>query len=779
MTETVVRRMIFISGVSVLWFGGLFGPLAFAQHPRPNFDFAALERSIEESNRKLRKVQGAVDQTRFDPEDWLDRLDYDAEEILAAVTGEIAFQPYAGVLRGVAGTMRARAGNSVDQALLLAWLLKSAGYDARIVRGELSAADAGRLLGNIDAAFAPESLDYLAPAIEREFGTEAMASATAIDWSNSKLAERSARTADMLLDALEDAGIRLQPRDMTGPYVTATRDYFWVQHRSGASAAWDDAHPAFGGGEPPSDLEAVEFFAAAIPPGYQHRLTLSAHIAQRVVNEVKTHSLMSPFTASAANLDGKAFSYRNQPDGLTPATIDDIGAAIAATRILMPILNGGTAPGAMAFDLNGRVIDPMALGSGAAGLFSTLAEKLENATSNVADPADPKDILSLDSMWLEFTFTAPDETQVNIRRYILPPSGGEPRDNEQMLWALITDHSYAVNTGRHPVDYLIDRYLATGIASGAWYQALVHKYSAPDKGTVMPSDEVPQDFLPLAQFRVMDAFPYAPDGVHAFRNRPNLVGIRRGFRGPDVAFVGVDVVSNANAQVRSAGGKLSHDPVAALRRGVWDTAVEAVPVRSLSVDAVRRANAVDMLHLAIDENIDLEVLQPGQDDRLAPLNVPPAALASIRDDLDNGFAIVIPERTPAGAAMQAWWKVHPETGETLGMTADGYGQEIAEYLMDVTMTAMGLVQAIGGLKKCTEKTDMVEGLCCLVETHINNVGGLGFGGIMGATLGTTTSAVFTIVDFTMVEATEQALGEGKGLMPTAALNCDQLQMTEW
>lgn len=129
--------------------------------------------------------------------------------------------------------------------------------------------------------------------------------------------------------------------------------------------------------------------------------------------------------------------------------------------------------------------------------------------------------------------------------------------------------------------------------------------------------------------------------------------------------------------------------------------------------------------------------------------------------------------------MQAWWKVHPETGETLGMTADGYGQEIVEYMLDMTMTGVGLVQAIGGMAKCTEKTDMVEGLCCLVETHVNNIAGLGFGGIMGATLGTATSVTFSIVDLAVQQVTEEALGESQGLMPQAALNCDQLQTTDW
>lgn len=757
----------------------LFCSGALAGEDRPQFDLAAMAQSLDQANDRLRNVRRVIDQTRFDPQKWLDRLDYDVDEILSAVATEIRFQPYEGVLRGVAGTLRSRAGNSVDQALLLAWLLKSAGYDARLVRGALADADARRLLALVAAADSDESLDYLLPTIKREFGADALESLQAIDWSESQLGRAAASASEILLETLADAGVLLQAKPVTDIYRAAMRDYFWVQYRSGPAQDWIDAHPVFGADEPPSEVEALEFFADSIPAKYQHRLTVTASIEQRFGDDIRSHGLMTPFTAPIANLDGMAFSYRNHPNGLTPATLADAGTAIVNSTLLMPMLNGRAAPGAMAFDLDGRVIDPMVLGSGAAGLFSTLADRMEQATSSVLDPGERRDIVSLASMWLDFTFTAPGGAETRIRRYILPPAGNEARDDKAMIWALITDHDYVVNAGHHPIDYLIDRYLEAGIASSDWYLALAHKFSNPDVRIPMPSAKVPQDFAPLAQFRIMDAHPFAADDVHAFRARPNLLGIRHGFRGPDVAFLGVDVISNVMAQIQVVDGELVHDASAALKRGVWDTAVEAVPVRSLSVDVLRSANPVDVLRAAHGAKIGLSVLRPGQVNRLDTLDLPPAARVSIRDDLDRGFVVVVPERLPPGAVIQAWWKVHPETGETLGMTAVGYGQEIVEYAVDMTLIGVGLVQAISGMAECTEKTDMVEGLCCLVETHVNNIAGLGFGGIMGATLGTTTSIVFSLFDLAVQQATQQALGEAQGLMPQAVLHCDKLHRADW
>lgn len=777
--SSVARKFRGIIRFSVLTLGLLHSTVTFAQPERPELDLAALEQALQQTEDKLQSVRRSIDQTRFDPEQWLDRLDYDSTAILAAVGDEIVFQPYQGVLRGVAGTLRSRAGNSADQALLLAWLLKSAGFDARIARGTLAESEARGLLALGDPPTSDPSLDYLLPVIEREFGPEAVASTATLNWSDSKLGKRAAQTSATLLETLEGAGVSLTTRPATGRLVAITRDYFWVQHRSGPAAPWVDAHPAFGRGEPPSGLEPSEYFADEIPADLQHRLIVTAHIDQRFAGEIRTHALMAPFDTPVANLDGKALSYRNHPDGLTPATLGDLESAVDETTLLLPVINDARAPGAMAFDLSGRTVDPMALGSGASGLFSTLAERTEQATATVADPEDPKDVVALESMWLEFTFVAPGGAETRVRRYILPPRGDQARDNKAMVWALMTEHDYVVNAGRHPVEYLADRYLEAGVAGGDWFRALAHKFSDPDAETPMPKGAVPRDFGPLAQFRIMDAFPFAVANIHSFRDRPNLLGIRRGFRGPDVAFVGVDVVSNKMSQLRSVDGELHDDPEAALRRGVWDTAVEAVPVLSLSVDAVRRANSVDALDAATSQGIALEVVKPGQNDRLAALDLPAAARESIRGDLDNGFVIVMPKRKPDGAAMQAWWKVHPDSGETLGLTADGFGQDIVWYAMDLALTGIGIATAVGGMAKCTEMTDMVEGLCCLVETHVNNVAGLGFGGIMGATLGTATSVMFSIVDLQTQAASEALLGEAQGLMPQAALNCDQLQTTQW
>ena len=754
---------------------------AMAQGSGPDIDYDILVTAVDEANRKLEVLYGAVDQTRFDPDKWLDKLEYDAENVLQAVSEQISFQPYPGVLRGVAGTLRAHAGNSLDQALLLAYLLRSAGYDARITRGILDDNEAGRLLSTVGKGVdsSKETLSYLLPVIQSQFGALAAKSPENIDWNKLALSKRSSAAANALLESLSSAGVKFEPRDITKKFLAVTRDYFWVQHRDGPGDSWTDAHPAFGKQKPPANIAAEEYFTQSIPEKYQHRLTISAALKQRQLNTVSIHQLMTPYTRPVANLHGVALSYRNHPNGLSLENVDDIGKAIESSQFLMPIFNGKAAPGAMAFDLKGRVIDPMVASSGGASLFATLASAMEQATSGVVDQEDSKPVLALDSMWLDFSFSSPDGTEVSYRRYILPPRNGGKTTPAELLWPLITDHTYMVNTGRQPLDYIAAQYLTAGISGNTWYKALIHKYTHPAQGTPMPSEQPPQDFALLTQYHLMDADPMGLSSAITYRAEPGLLGIRRGFRDANTAFIGVDVVANAMLHVKYEKGRLWMDPEAALRRGVWDTSTEVVPARSMNLAVVQSSNTVDIFNQASEQNIDLKTIRPGRGGTLDSRNLTPPTIISIQADLDNGYIVIIPTLTPKGAAMTGWWRVNPETGETLGMTADGYGSELVEYLTQITNIALGMVNALSALKACDAMPNDIAKMCCLVEANINNVAGLGFGGIIGAMGGTAGGALFSVVDFGMQAATQAAFGTAQGMMPQAALGCREMEAAGW
>ncbi len=736
-------------------------------------NYVEIQKGIDEMTVALKKTRAEVDRSSFDPSALVDHLEYETQPAIEFVRDSIVYQPYAGTLRGVTGTLRAGAGNSLDQSMLLANLLKTAGLDARIVRATLTDADALRLLRSVRQADPGKSLDYLQKSLAANFGAQAGRAVTPVTWDETKLAGEAKSLVDTLKLSLQNAGVNLADNEVQAQWLPLAKPYFWVQYREGSFQEWQDAHPAFAADAAPEGLVAEEYFQDSIPEQYQHLLTISAWVGQWVAGKITARQIMAPWTRPVANLDAQTIVYRNSPSGLNMNNLGDLDVVVEKTQILIPMFNEAMAPGGMAFDLQGRVIDPMALGA-SAGVFQTIGDKMGKATTGLMDRDDKQPAMALNSMWLEFTFTAPGGEKTTHRRYLLTPRTDHNTDAKEVLWPLLTNHVYQVNAGGQPLDYLAERYLVTGISNQAWLEAMIGKFREPDKPMAKPSSEIPADFPVLAQYHFMDDNPFTQGGVISFRATPSLVGLRRGFRNANTSFAGVDIVANHIEHIRVTDNGLQQVPAAGLARGVWDTVLESVPRKSLIVDDKSSSSTAAVFRKAAKQNIPVRVLKPGSTEALESFGLDANASRFVQADLDHGYVVVLPEKLPEGAAMAGWWRVETASGETLGMTGDGHGQDVVEYLTEVVGIAFNMVQAVQALKDCDKQANDVAKMCCLVEANINNVAGLGFGGLLGATVGTAGGALFDILNY----ATSAATG-GQGMMPAAKLGCDKMQATEW
>ena len=736
-------------------------------------DYAAIEAGIDNLTVALEKTRAGLKRSRFEPAALLDSLDFDADSAIGFVRDSIVFQPYPGALRGVDGTLRAGAGNSLDQAVLLANLLKSAGLDARIARGTLTDADALRLLRGTRQAAPGNSLDYLQKTLAANFGEQAGKAPQAVTWTDTNLAEEAGKLVDTVKLSLENAGVGLEAIDVQDKWLPVARQYFWVQYRDGPSQDWQDAHPAFASNPPPDALAAEEFFKDAVPEEYQHLLTISAWVGQWLAGKIVSHQIMTPWTRPVANLDAQTIRYRNSPNGLNPDNAGDLSAVIRDTQLLIPMFNEAAAPGGMAFDLKGRVIDPMALG-GNAGIFQTMGDKMITATDGLVDGEDGQPVMALDSMWLEFTFTAPGGAQTTQRRYVVAPRADHNSDASELLWPLLTGHIYQVNAGGQPLDFLAERYLVTAINDQEWLTATIRKFREPDQRMAEPDADIPADFPVLAHYRFMDDNPFAQTGVVSYRATPSLVGLLRGYRDADTSFAAVDIVANHIEHLRVTENGLQQVPAAGLARGVWDTVLESVPQKALRVDESASASTVTVFEKAAEQGIPIKVVKPGASDSLSGFGLDANASAFVQTDLERGYVVVLPEKLPQGVGMAGWWRVDAASGETLGMTGDGRGQDVVEYLTEVVGIAFNMVQALQSFKECDKQANDIAKMCCLVEANINNVAGLGFGSLLGATVGTAGGALFDILNYTTAAATG-----GQGLMPAAQLGCKEMEATDW
>ncbi len=732
----------------------------------------AVAKDLADYRKRLTALQAQLKVSSFQPDEQLDRLDYDAAAIVDFVRDDVAFHPYAGVLRGPIGTLQSRSGNSLDQSLLLGYLLRTAGFDARIVRGELADADALRLLRLTKNATVAQSLDYLQAQVGEMTAGIPLGDRTA-ELTDSGFYEDTQVEAQRLISVLNKAGIDLSPSDVTDEYLSQVKSYFWVQHKQGPTSAWEDVHPAFGSAVPPVGLTPVESFGESIPAEHHHTLHVSASIEQWVNGKIVTHQIMKPWGGPVANLIGKPLRYSNVANGLTLDTAQDLDQALANTNLLIPNFNGGLAPGGKAFDLNGTLVDPMTLsGPGSAAFFQTLGNKAANAADGLAARKDGKPIRALHSMYLEFVSKAPSGTSVSQRRYILQPRSSYDNDIDA-LWELITDQTYVVTVGEMPVDYVADRTLSVSQQSLDWLEFIIRKTLEPTQGAVVP-DATSPDVPPLIQSWSMNRLP-SPEGVVRFRSVPGLVGIRDGYRDPDTRFTSVDVVFNRLEHVRVGDAGLVRIPKAALRQGVWDTVIESIPTRLRQDRARNVASTTQVFELARQQDIESLVITNENAD-LTKLGLNDQEVGRARADLMRAYTLVAPAEVPDGAVSAGWWRVNPTTGETLGMTSDGFGAESLEYTVLVSLLGnfKGLVDGVNAIKACETKPNMPSKLCCLMNAHADNVMGTSMGSIMGTLLGSGAATLWDAANTASQTAT------GQGLLPSVGpMNCDTVPQTDW
>jgi hypothetical protein len=679
-----------------------------------------IEELIDNLGRKADGLRAALKRERFDPEARVEHADYDLETLVNFVRDEIAFHPYAGTLRGAAGTLRARAGSSLDQALLLAQMTRTAGFDARIVRADLNDEQARRLLDASGNAPRLESLDYMSEAIKQAFGESEKERSATRRIEETRYYKDTQRHAQVLLRTLDDAGIKMAPMDATEQLLSKIRSYFWVQYRESSSGPWEQAHPAFGSTAPLATLKPAEFFSDSVPAKYQHQFTMTAWIEQWLGGKIEKRRITEPWSAPVANLNGEAIRFQNVPDGVTRDNANDLDQALANTNTLMPFVGKAPASGSMAFDLQGRTIDPMAQGgSPAASIFKTVGDKFVSAATELADRTDGKPAMALHSMYLEFTFQRPGGESETRRRYLLLPRETYDEDRSEVLRQLITGYTYMVGTGDQPREFITDRFIDGTVSDLEWLQYMVLSWAPPEQKMELP-DEPLSAFPTLFQQWKMERLP-VDKGVVRFRGQPALVGIRDGFRDARTTFSEVDVVWNAVESVRRSGNLWFTVPQDSLNAGVWDTVLESIPSNGAQASAFSVASAPILFDLAQEQDIELLVLDPDQPSgaQLEEISLDRHEKQFLQRDLDAGYAVVIPARKPDRSPMAAWWRVNTDSGETLGMMGDGYGATLTEYAVITGTVALGgaliVAKFNSEVAECQEEEPSKSSLCCAVD----------------------------------------------------------------
>lgn len=689
---------------------------------------AALER-LDALNAAMEDVRDAIDRTSFDLDELSLELAFeDAETILEYVKARVAFQPYAGVLRGAEGALRSAGGNAFDQSLLLATLLADAGYETRIQVSTLTPDQAQELVAGafVPLANAGTGLEEALIALD-----EVAELASDPDGVRRTAEDDPSQGADLaLFDEVVDKLVAALGPDLLGSGAAAeieaileeARQYAYVEYRFSDSEPWTAAHPAWRIGEPPSQTEVVETIEDVMPEKYQHRIRFEAFIERRIGSTLEVKPLMSAYERPVANASDHAFSFgvlplngdalaealRN-PLGLEPLAFD-LSSSLSGSEFYVPIFDGLPAPGAIAFDEMGNAAPLDAAANPAAGTFKNVARgfgQAAGALSALGGGEEDLEQLALSGYWLQTTLISPGGEERVERRYLVDRIGGERRANGETsprepleLHDLLTSVTWSVHSGRVNQAWLTDLTLQRLVDARPLMQSLVTDIVS---GGEVPVDQAAaqlaaseSDWASLSLLEhasVVSSFDErvdTTDGTVSFRPGPVVLAIERGYGSVDgvagsVARLGLDIQANPRRSVRKgADGSFEVEAMTTLRSGVWETLGE----RNYALNAAEAAGL-----LSVGSAVDSLVAKGSAPALVTDRNgltslgsaISEGQAAAIERAIDRGFVAVVPTANDE-ALMGGWWRVDPVTGETLGIGTGGRGQALVQMLTNLGLS---------------------------------------------------------------------------------------------
>jgi len=608
------------------------------------------------------------------------RLGHDAERIVAFVRDEVAFEPYEGLLRGASGALLARAGNALDQALLLRALLAAGGVDARLVARDLDAGEAAALHAAF-AARAPVAEDP-PPDVEgaaRELGVPVEPIAAIVR-------ERSVREAAVLEEVLEVSAREaarlerlLAAHLVPGPAALPTRHY-WLEIDG---VAIDPTATGLG-------LEGGSAVGAADLAAQRTTLTFRLVLERANGSEIETEELLEVelFVDEVAYRPLDLVVYP-EPDALphalelmamTPA--ERAEALRQVSDFHVALLVDGRRFGGWSFDLEGAVRRPRgdprvaaatAVGGGMGGLFGRSLGGGAPAASG-----------ELHAVRLEVVVAERDRGERTHTRTLFS-AGDAP-------FPMLRD-SFLVETHLLPAGESARRTLGALAANADALRALL--YGTGTSRAIEPEAEVAPLLLEYADARrrLLAALGAAPvfEGVGIVRESRQLllpdgearIALRHA----------IDLMDTRYAFLDEAGG---YDQAAALRAGVAETALEWLLLLRRhpgGVDADR--SAWTLLERARTTGAE-------------------AGVGAEADALHVRWSD------------DASWSVDPRTGLGIGRVAGGAGQGMVEYAW---MVSEKLCEAMGKFDSLLEDLDvsgpMLDDLqnMCAVRDIMTGLGG--------------------------------------------------------
>jgi hypothetical protein len=632
--------------------------------------------NLTEDGVLLKRIADAPEPSLFSVEQTADRIGNDPKVLFAYIHDHVRTQIYSGVLRGARGTLMGGAGNSWDQALLLAAMLRHQGKEVRFAHVHLTPEMAGKIVDRmfVDAARprVPAAKPLRIPESLQRGGRANLA----------QIQDDSRAAQGDLLQALDRAHLQLGDTATTERQLESeAADHLFVEYRDGDR--WIVLDPILEDAPGASVSSAAEY-APEIPDSFYHHVTIHIWIEQRHAQTLQQQEVFRFATPAATLSDAQVLlSHKFDPDTAggwraTPVLQIDGHAYSALTFSDAGLIDGkgssiqnSLAQAQQAISQLGQAMGPLGEGKKSAATPTSAAQ-----TEFTAE-------------WLEVEFTDPANHSETVRRELIDRIGAVARASKSAATAPLTPinvtkgiplqlagiNALAFATG--PLNpALAARHLSSAAGVIGDLQAL--KDARPvQNGSLSPEN---QEHL----VRVLDQYPAllqaSAESVVTLSQH-----VARGLRVGDSALLFYEatprlVIASFDLRsglvldlrrnvVRVVAPKLSGADLvrANLVRSVADAAIEGDMF--MPEAQARRIAGIDIFDRARTEGIQLVALRGG-----APLaSIHSSDLARARmASADAESLLVAPERTPSDTSSHfAWWKLDPSTGEAISTLDTG------------------------------------------------------------------------------------------------------------
>lgn len=670
----------------------------------------------------FQEARGSIDKSQLDLAGLLDKLDYDHEKIVAFVKSDIYFEQYSGSLRGAFGTFLSRSGNSLDQSVLLAKMLKDAGFDARIAYTQLNQSDAkmlfqqsnsgvfdadSRLLENLlnDIISIGQNTQSPDQGSEYEADTKSRPEATPLI----QHAETNAKSVSKnILKKMRDLDLESRVATASQELVKEAQEYFWVQLKTSANADWTDVHPAFRKNAPSiGGLKPLDYFYDVVPKEFVHMVSIQFFVDQRFGDELRTHALMDPYVRPAANLATTVTKFVAVPNGWNAnndsSEVFLTEESFEKSTLFYPVLNDAVPDGGRMFDLHGNSL-PRDAAHFMAGIFAQVDRAMSSATAaisqmmNQSSEKEAATATELQSLWYQVVISAPNGQDKTIKRTIANKDWHA--SEAEFIAALSREVSISVFTGKLSDAFVINA-LIDGIDVIEDLLPIVDQINAGSSNfnsVDMSASDVSTKLARTAG--ILYAF-FAdnrgyPNPNTSYRSEANILARYRPTVPGGGAADTVDILNNTRRAFYFQDGNIQFDRQQLIEQGAFETHLEAALFHEsagLMSDLIIGSRAKMSLGNSILIDSHAELTRVGE-------NLNTQMTRHLSDDLNNNYVIIASSPLTPESDRLAWWRINPVTGETLGMAywkgRFGGASPLAEEIIEDTVLSAAFLKAMKG-----------------------------------------------------------------------------------